>query len=89
MGYVEQAFFRTATAPSDANPSSSAAPASPASSSVPLGPGSPAASAAATGRWRELVAEGPFIDYMLGTEFTKNPDGYRGSIYMSKVSLLE
>ncbi|GAX73487.1 hypothetical protein CEUSTIGMA_g939.t1 [Chlamydomonas eustigma] len=34
--------------------------------------------------WRDLVDESAFIDYMLATELTKNPDGYRGSVYMSK-----
>jgi hypothetical protein len=36
--------------------------------------------------WRDLVDESAFIDYMLATEFTKNPDGYRGSVYMNKVN---
>eukprot|EP00955_Chlamydomonas_euryale_P117243 366462-Chlamydomonas_euryale.AAC.28 len=36
--------------------------------------------------WRDIVDEGAFIDYFLATELTKNPDGYRGSVYMSKVT---
>eukprot|EP00983_Pelagomonas_calceolata_P076438 1153419-Pelagomonas_calceolata.AAC.6 len=37
-----------------------------------------------TGTWRALVNETAMVDYLLVTEVTKNPDGFRGSIYMSK-----
>lgn len=38
-----------------------------------------------TADWRDLVDELGFIDYFLATELTRNPDGYRGSVYMHKV----
>ena len=37
------------------------------------------------GGWRQLADEGSLVDYLLGTEVTKNPDGYRGSVYAHKV----
>lgn len=37
------------------------------------------------GQWRQLVDETALVDYLLGTEVTKNPDGYRGSVYAYKV----
>ena len=36
------------------------------------------------GGWRDLVDETAFIDYFLVTEISKNPDGYRGSVYAHK-----
>lgn len=32
-----------------------------------------------------MIDELGFIDYFLATELTRNPDGYRGSVYMHKV----
>ncbi len=49
-----------------------------------LAPPSSPAAAALVGQWRHLVDEQSFVDYHLGTEVTKNPDGYRGSVYFSK-----
>ncbi|GLC61050.1 hypothetical protein PLESTB_001710500 [Pleodorina starrii] len=46
------------------------------------GPGGPPP--ASTGGWGEFIEVGSFIDYFLATELYKNPDGYRGSVYMSK-----
>ena len=34
--------------------------------------------------WRQLVHVPSFVDYLLGSEITKNPDAYRGSTYLSK-----
>lgn len=41
------------------------------------------------GDWRELLDEAAAIDYFLLVEITKNPDGYRGSTYMSKVRCID
>ncbi|KXZ46160.1 hypothetical protein GPECTOR_46g229 [Gonium pectorale] len=46
--------------------------------------GAPNGPPASNGGWREFVEVGSFVDYMLATELYKNPDGYRGSVYMSK-----
>lgn len=35
------------------------------------------ASAAAANGWRGCLDEPAAVDYLLGTELTKNPDGYR------------
>ena len=35
--------------------------------------------------YRKFIDVPSFVDYFLATEITKNPDGYRGSTYMSKV----
>jgi hypothetical protein len=43
--------------------------------------------AADSAAWRVLLEPISLVDYLLGTEVTKNPDGYRGSVYASKVCM--
>ena len=35
----------------------------------------------------DFIDVASFVDYFLVTEITKNPDGYRGSTFMHKVTL--